>query len=106
MAHIFIEKLLRLPMTSKWMLTRVLCVIKTLTMYFLIRRKGSGPIWSGREECMHVARWIPRGIDMFVILKDTFRIARYMEAEEAAKTSTESEEEDVKKERKEALSVV
>ncbi|KAG2143968.1 hypothetical protein BD769DRAFT_1636738 [Suillus cothurnatus] len=69
-------------------------------------RKGQGPIRSGREECMHVARWIPRGIDMFVILKDTFRIARYLEAEEAAKTSTDSEDEDVKRERKEALGVV
>ncbi|KAG0696451.1 hypothetical protein DFH29DRAFT_1004526 [Suillus ampliporus] len=39
-------------------------------------KKGPGPIRHGREECMHVTRWIPRGIDMFVILKDTFRIAR------------------------------
>ncbi|KAG1793808.1 hypothetical protein EV424DRAFT_1649225 [Suillus variegatus] len=69
-------------------------------------KKGSGPTRSGREECMHVARWIPRGIDMFVILKDTFHIARYMEAEEAAKTSTKSEDEDLKREQKDALSIV
>jgi hypothetical protein len=43
---------------------------------------------------------------MFVILKDTFWISRYLEAEEAAKTSTNSEDEDVKREQKEALSVV
>jgi hypothetical protein len=35
---------------------------------------------------------------MFVILKDTFQIARYLEAEEAAKTLTDSEDEDVKRE--------
>ncbi|KAG2142229.1 uncharacterized protein EDB93DRAFT_1105484 [Suillus bovinus] len=45
-------------------------------------RKGPGSIRSGREECMHVACWIPHGINMFIILKDTFCIARTKDAQE------------------------
>ena len=32
---------------------------------------------------MHVARWIPRGIDLFCKLTDIFRIAPLIEQEEA-----------------------
>jgi len=55
---------------------------------------------------MHVARWIPRGIDMFVVLKDTFQIAMCMKDEEAAKDSSEPGDEAASKARKEALSHV
>jgi hypothetical protein len=61
---------------------------------------------TGRDQCLHVARWIPRGIDMFVVLKDTFQIAMCMKDEEAAKDSSEPEDEAARKERKEALSHV
>ncbi|KAG2107476.1 uncharacterized protein F5147DRAFT_774303 [Suillus discolor] len=43
---------------------------------------------SERDQCLHVARWIPRAIDMYVVLKDTFRIGILLEQEESAKDGT------------------
>ncbi|KAG2117699.1 hypothetical protein BD769DRAFT_1313690, partial [Suillus cothurnatus] len=52
------------------------------------------------------ARWIPRAIDMFCNLNDTFRIAMLMEEEEAYKVSSRSEDEDVKAQQDQVLSHV
>ncbi|KAG1792680.1 uncharacterized protein HD556DRAFT_1198927, partial [Suillus plorans] len=49
------------------------------------------------------ACWIPRAIDMFCSLTDTFRIAMLMEEEEASKVSGHSEDEDVKAQRDQVL---
>ncbi|KAG1795062.1 uncharacterized protein HD556DRAFT_1442395 [Suillus plorans] len=67
------------------------------------QRKGS---ITAREQCLHFARWIPRVIDMFCSLTDTFRIAMLMEEEEASKVSGHSEDEDVKAQRDQVLSYV
>ncbi|KAG2079842.1 uncharacterized protein F5147DRAFT_784715 [Suillus discolor] len=58
---------------------------------------------SERDQCLHVARWIPRAIDMYVVLKDTFRIGILLEQEESAKDGTLIEDDAAKKERQETL---
>jgi hypothetical protein len=52
---------------------------------------------------LHVAHWIPHAINMYVILKDTFRIGMLLEQEEAAKDGTLIEDDSVKKECQETL---
>ncbi|KAG2154068.1 hypothetical protein DEU56DRAFT_726536, partial [Suillus clintonianus] len=52
------------------------------------------------------ARWIPRAVDMFCILNDTFRIAMLMEEDQAAQASDKPEDESVKAQRKEVLSLI
>ncbi|KAG0695614.1 hypothetical protein DFH29DRAFT_1005325 [Suillus ampliporus] len=52
-----------------------------------------------RDQCLHVAHWIPHAIDMYVALKDTFRIGMLLEQEEAAKDGTLIEDDATKKER-------
>ncbi|KAG1810516.1 hypothetical protein EV424DRAFT_1542886 [Suillus variegatus] len=58
---------------------------------------------SERDQCLHVARWIPHAIDMYVVLKDTFRIGMLLEQEESAKDGTLIEDDAAKKERQETL---
>ncbi|KAG1805027.1 uncharacterized protein HD556DRAFT_1437185 [Suillus plorans] len=58
---------------------------------------------SKRDQCLHVACWIPRAIDMYVVLKDTFRIGMLLEQEESAKDGTLIEDDAAKKERQETL---
>ncbi|KAG2119322.1 hypothetical protein DEU56DRAFT_697551, partial [Suillus clintonianus] len=55
------------------------------------------------DQCLHVARWIPRAIDMYVVLKDAFRIGMLLEQEDAAKDSTLIEDDAAKKEHQEIL---
>jgi len=57
-----------------------------------------------RAQCLHFARWIPRAIDMFCSLDNTFRTAILMEEEEAVKTFHKPEDERVAKEREAFLS--
>jgi len=59
---------------------------------------------STREQCLHFARWIPRAIDMFCSLENTFRIAILIEEDEAVKASHKSEDESVTMEREAFLS--
>ncbi|KAG2150879.1 hypothetical protein DEU56DRAFT_962418 [Suillus clintonianus] len=42
------------------------------------RKEEKGAL-TPRDQCLNFARWIPRGIDMFCILKDVFRIAPLIE---------------------------
>ncbi|KAG1852231.1 hypothetical protein F4604DRAFT_1933811 [Suillus subluteus] len=67
------------------------------------QRKG---IIAAREQCLHFARWIPRAIDMFCSLNDTFRIVMLMEEEEASKVLSRLEDEDVKVQQDQVLSYV
>lgn len=59
---------------------------------------------SPRDQCLHIARWIPRGIDMFCSLRDVFCTANLVRQDEAAQDLSEPEDEAVEKERKEMLS--
>ncbi|KAG2367260.1 hypothetical protein BDR07DRAFT_1606178 [Suillus spraguei] len=49
-----------------------------------------------QEQCLHVARWIPRGVDMFCKLTDVFRVAPLVEQREAAERADHIEDEQVK----------
>jgi hypothetical protein len=49
-----------------------------------------------QEQCLHVARWIPRGVDMFCKLTDVFRIAPLIEQWEAAETVDDIKDEQAK----------
>ncbi|KAG2111308.1 uncharacterized protein F5147DRAFT_633526 [Suillus discolor] len=62
-------------------------------------RRGTSP----RDQCLHIARWIPRGIDMFCSLRDVFCTANLVRQDEAPQDLSEPEDEAAKKERKEML---
>ncbi|KIK32433.1 hypothetical protein CY34DRAFT_154688, partial [Suillus luteus UH-Slu-Lm8-n1] len=71
-----------------------------LTCSFTSNKRGMSP----RDQCLHIARWIPRGIDMFCSLRDVFCTANLVRQDEAAQDLSEPEDEAVEKERKEMLS--
>ncbi|KAG1908346.1 uncharacterized protein F5891DRAFT_973783 [Suillus fuscotomentosus] len=56
-----------------------------------------------KDQCLHIARWIPHAINMYVVLKDTFRIGMLLEQEESAKDRTLIEDDAAKKECQETL---
>ncbi|KAG1732695.1 uncharacterized protein EDB91DRAFT_1251737 [Suillus paluster] len=58
-----------------------------------------------REQCIHVARWIPRGLDMFCDLKQTIQVSLLLEQEEEAEAEDgdEAEEEHIKAARSKIL---
>ncbi|KAG1748422.1 uncharacterized protein EDB91DRAFT_1245122 [Suillus paluster] len=66
-------------------------------------KKGNIAPW---EQCLHFARWIPRAVDMFCILNDMFHIAMLMEEDQAAQVSDKPDDELVKAQRKEVLSLI
>jgi hypothetical protein len=39
-------------------------------------------MFTPREHCIHVARWIPRGLDMFCDLNEVIRVCLLLEDEE------------------------
>jgi hypothetical protein len=51
---------------------------------------------SPQEQCLHVACWIPQGVDMFCKLTDVFRVAPLVEQREAAVKADHIEDEQVK----------
>ncbi|KAG1724459.1 aspartic peptidase domain-containing protein [Suillus paluster] len=55
-------------------------------------RKGM----SLQEQCLHIAHWIPQGVDMFCKLTDVFRVAPLVEQREAAEKVDHIEDEQVK----------
>jgi len=56
-----------------------------------------------REQCIHVARWIPCGLDMFCDLKQVIQVCLLLEQEEAAEDGDEMEEEEIKCARRKIL---
>ncbi|KAG2747049.1 hypothetical protein P692DRAFT_20736700 [Suillus brevipes Sb2] len=45
-----------------------------------------------REQCIHVARWIPRGLDMFCDLKQVIQVCLLLEQEEAVEDGDPTDE--------------
>ncbi|KAG1788721.1 uncharacterized protein HD556DRAFT_1447573 [Suillus plorans] len=56
-----------------------------------------------QEQCLHIAHWIPRGVDMFCKLTDVFWVAPLVEQREAAEKADHIEDEQVKSDREAIL---
>ncbi|KAG2147370.1 hypothetical protein BD769DRAFT_1382415 [Suillus cothurnatus] len=60
------------------------------------KRRSRNKVLMPWEQCIHVARWIPHGLDMFCDLKQVIQVCLLLEQEEAAKDGDEMEEEEIK----------
>ncbi|KAG2135979.1 hypothetical protein DEU56DRAFT_755365 [Suillus clintonianus] len=69
------------------------------------QRRSRTKVLTPREQCIHVARWIPRGLDMFCDLKQAIQVSLLLEQEEAAEAEDgdETEEEHIKAARRKIL---
>ncbi|KAG1721383.1 uncharacterized protein EDB91DRAFT_1064411 [Suillus paluster] len=59
-------------------------------------RRSRQKVLTVQEQCIHVARWIPWGLDMFCNLKQVIQVCLLLEEDEAAADGDRSEEEQVK----------
>ncbi|KAG1738252.1 hypothetical protein EDB19DRAFT_2025453 [Suillus lakei] len=59
-------------------------------------RRLCNKVLTPQEQCIHIARWIPRGLDMFCNLKQVIQMCLLLEQEEAAKDGDRMEEEHIK----------
>ncbi|KAG1718813.1 uncharacterized protein EDB91DRAFT_1089765 [Suillus paluster] len=69
------------------------------------QRRSRTKVLTPREQCIHIARWIPRGLDMFCNLKQTIQVSLLLEQEEEAEAEDgdEAEEEHIKAARSKIL---
>ncbi|KAG1721734.1 hypothetical protein EDD22DRAFT_962429 [Suillus occidentalis] len=68
------------------------------------KRRSRNKVLTPREQCIHVARWIPRGLDMFCDLKQAIQVSLLLEEEAAeAEDGDETEEAHVKAARRKIL---
>ncbi|KAG1772844.1 hypothetical protein EV702DRAFT_1201306 [Suillus placidus] len=67
-------------------------------------RRLRNKVLTPREQCIHVARWIPCGLDMFCDLKQAIQVSLLLEQEAAeAEDGDETEEEHIKAARRKIL---
>ncbi|KAG1816573.1 hypothetical protein EV424DRAFT_1348185 [Suillus variegatus] len=67
------------------------------------KRRSRNKVLTPREQCIHIARWIPRGLDMFCDLKQVIQVCLLLDQEEAAEDGDETEEEQIRTARKKIL---
>ncbi|KAG1722821.1 hypothetical protein EDB19DRAFT_1954498 [Suillus lakei] len=59
-------------------------------------RRSRNKVLTPQEQCIHIARWIPCGLDMFCDLKQVIQMCLLLEQEEAAEDGDGTEEEHIK----------